>query len=116
MSAGLDHGILNLPLAKRGGGSLDAQIDRWKADTKRAAKAEAKRIAAENKAATAEAKALIAALPDDLVARVAARAGKTPKQMRKRLMADAYWQPQRTLALLKRLTAAPAPPSQETPS
>lgn len=45
----LDHGILNLPLSKRGGGSLDAQIDRWKADQARAAKVEAKAQAARNR-------------------------------------------------------------------
>lgn len=31
----LDHGILNVPLHKRGGGSLDAQIDRHLAEQKR---------------------------------------------------------------------------------
>lgn len=33
----MDHGMLNLPLDKRGAGSLDTQIDQWKAQ-------EAKRV------------------------------------------------------------------------
>ena len=52
----LDHGALNLPLHKRGGGSLDAQIDRelakqreeareqWKASLAASRKAEAERV------------------------------------------------------------------------
>lgn len=39
----LDHGELNLPLHKRGGGSLDAQIDRHMAAQRREARAQQKR-------------------------------------------------------------------------
>ncbi len=42
MAEKLDHGVVNLPLDKRGGGSLDAQIDRFKAGQQRDAKAQAK--------------------------------------------------------------------------
>lgn len=50
MSA-LDHGILNVPLSKRGGGSLDAQIDRHLAEQRREARVEQKRQHAERVAA-----------------------------------------------------------------
>ena len=40
---GLDHGMLNLPLHKRGGGSLDAQIDRELAKQRREARERQKR-------------------------------------------------------------------------
>ena len=40
----LDHGVLNVPLAKRGGGSLDTQIDRYLAEQRREARAEQKRL------------------------------------------------------------------------
>lgn len=44
--SGIDHGELNLPLHKRGGGSLDAQIDRELAKQRAAAREEWKQLQA----------------------------------------------------------------------
>lgn len=41
--SGLDHGALDLPLHKRGAGSLDAQIDRWKREQAKEARQERQR-------------------------------------------------------------------------
>jgi hypothetical protein len=41
----LDHGQLNLPLEKRGGGSIDSQLDKYKANQAKAEKAAAKEAA-----------------------------------------------------------------------
>lgn len=50
---GLDHGVLNVPLSKRGGGSLDAQIDRWKKEQAAAQKSAARTAKADKAAAKA---------------------------------------------------------------
>lgn len=47
--SGFDHGILNLPLDKRGGGSLDAQIDRNLAIIRAGKDAERQRVVAANR-------------------------------------------------------------------
>lgn len=47
----LDHGILNVPLSKRGGGSLDAQIDRHLAAERREARRERRELAQARQAA-----------------------------------------------------------------
>jgi hypothetical protein len=49
--SGFDHGILNVPLSKRGGGSIDAQIDRYLAAERREARKQARAAAQERKAA-----------------------------------------------------------------
>lgn len=46
---GFDHGILNLPLDKRGGGSLDAQIDRNLARIRAEKDAARRLVVAENR-------------------------------------------------------------------
>lgn len=48
-----DHGVLNVPLSKRGGGSLDAQIDRALAAERREARRQRRAMAQERKAAKA---------------------------------------------------------------
>lgn len=47
----IDHGILNVPLSKRGGGSLDAQIDRHLAAERKAERARAAEATAARRAA-----------------------------------------------------------------
>ena len=91
MTRTLDHGILNVPLAKRG--NIDAQIDRYKADQARAAKAADKERAARLKAERAEAKALLAQAPADRIAALADRFGMTPAKMRSHLASEAHWRP-----------------------
>ena len=91
MTRTLDHGILNVPLAKRG--NIDAKIDRYKADQARAAKAADKERAAGLKVARIEAKALLAQAPADRIAALAARFGLTPAKTRSHLASEAHWQP-----------------------
>lgn len=66
---GFDHGVLNVPLSKRGGGSIDAQIDRWKKE-QAAAQRGAARTAKADKAA---AKALFEIVGSALVASTVAK-------------------------------------------
>ena len=86
-----DHGILNVPLSKRG--NIDREIDRYKAQQARDARAKAKADAAEMKELRARAKGLIAAADPEMLARVAGNSGITVSVLRKRLNSDAHWNP-----------------------
>lgn len=70
----IDHAIVNLPLHKRGGGSLDLQIDRAMAEQRRESREADLRYAEERKRVAALRKR-IAALPDEALAADAAAAG-----------------------------------------
>ena len=87
----LDHGILNLPLAKRG--NIDAQIDRYKADKVRTEREERKAQAAQIKTERAEAKALVSAMTTERLAELGKPHGLTAAAVRKSLMSDAHWKP-----------------------
>lgn len=96
--AAFDHGLLNIPLAKRG--NIDAQIDRWKADQARTAKAERKAQAVQTAAARIEAKALLAAITPERLAQLAERTGQTAAAVRKHLKSEAHWNPEFVVKLL----------------
>ena len=100
MTRTLDHGILNVPLAKRG--NIDAQIDRYKADQSRAAKAADKGRAAQIKADRISAKAMVAEATPERVAAIGRRLNMTPAAVRSLLKSEAHWRP----ALIFRLLAA----------
>jgi len=91
----MDHGILNIPLAKRG--NIDAQIDCYKADQKRAAAKQRKADAAILAGQRALAKAAVAAMPDERAAELMQRTGLTRKQIDKKLNSIAHWTPDRIL-------------------
>lgn len=91
----VDHGILNVPLAKRG--NIDAQLDAYKAQQARDTRAKAKADAALTKELRARAKGLIAAADPDMLARVAGNAGITVRELRTRLNSDAHWNPPRVI-------------------
>lgn len=91
----MDHGILNIPLAKRG--NIDAQIDCYKADQKRAAAKQRKADAAMLAGQRALAKAAVAAMPDERAAELMQRTGLTRKQLDKKLNSIAHWTPDRIL-------------------
>ncbi len=91
----LDHGILNVPLAKRG--DIDAQIDRYKAEQKRQAALKRKADAAILAGQRALAKAAVAAMPDERAAELMQRTGLTRKQIDKKLNSIAHWTPDRIL-------------------
>lgn len=69
----IDHGALNLPLHRRGSGSLDAQIDRHLAEQRREAQAEAKRIAGQRAAAREAEKARPKLTADEVRGAIAVR-------------------------------------------
>lgn len=95
----IDHGVLNIPLAKRG--DIDAQLDRYKAQQAREARAAKKAAAATTKELRAAAKAAVAGLTADQLDAIAARIGSTRVQARKELHSMAHWQPSRALRLAK---------------
>lgn len=87
----LDHGVLNVPLHKRG--NIDAQIDRYKAETRRAEAAAHKERMAAKREKTAQAKALVASLTDERAAELMAKFSLTRKQLEKKLNSIAYYTP-----------------------
>jgi hypothetical protein len=94
----LDRGVLNVPLAKRGK-DIDAQLDAYKAQQASDRKAAAKEAAKVNAALRVQAKAVLAAMSDEQVARIAAKASITVTQARKQLASIAYFTPRRVIAL-----------------
>lgn len=87
----LDHGILNIPLAKRG--DIDAQIDKYKAEKARAeasARKAASKLLADQRI---EAKALLAGMSDERIAAMAAKHRTTPSDIRRKLKSIAYFNP-----------------------
>lgn len=95
---GLDHGILNVPLSKRG--NIDAQLDAYKAQQAAERRAKAKADAAEMKALRARAKALVDAADPAVLAAAAARSGSTVAAVKAMLRSDAHWAPARVIRTL----------------
>ena len=91
----LDHGLLNIPFAKRGL-NIDAEIDRYK-------KAEARKLAAASKARSDARKAASAALkaaPDAKLVGLARKLGLTLTQTRNKLKGECISSPQLVLSFL----------------
>jgi hypothetical protein len=93
----MDHGVLNVPLAKRG--DVDKQIDRYKEDVAKAAKAKARDDATVKSDLVVSAKAHVEQLTEQRISELAKRFGKTSKQTKKWLLAQAFWQPSIILKL-----------------
>lgn len=94
----MDHGVLNVPLSKRG--NIDTQIDRFKVQQASERRAAAQSKAAATKNDRAIAKALLVKAPEARIAELAARCKVTASAMRSRLASDAHWQPQLIIKLL----------------
>lgn len=94
-----DHGVLNVPLSKRG--DINAQLDRYKAEQLQAAARKAKAASALHREQGEQAKALVASWSDERCARICLRAGfkLTAKQARKKLLSQAHWSPAAVLAV-----------------
>lgn len=82
----IDHGMLNVPLAKRG--NLNAQIDAYKAQKARNAKAEAKAL----HEARQQARAAVVAMSDERCVELG-KGVLTAKQARKKLLSMARFTP-----------------------
>lgn len=104
----LDHGILNVPLAKRG--NIDAQIDRYKAEQALAARAERKARAERFRADKAAAKSLFAEIGQQMIDAFAAKYGR--KEVRALLDGWVKWQPSKFLAAAKQFQSDRAEPVQ----
>lgn len=97
----VDTAIINVPLSKRGGGSLDAQIDRHlreqAADHRRAARV----AAAQRRSDKAEAKALLAKHLPAILAQHGPKLGE--KALRDMLDDLAKWQPAKLIAIVNKI-------------
>lgn len=100
----LDHGALNLPLAKRG--DIDAQIGRYKQAQARGAAEKRRAGAADMKIRRDRAKALVSVITPEQLSDLAAHCDATPAAMRKRLKSDAHWQPDLVIKMLAARGAA----------
>ena len=94
----LDHGTLNIPLAKRG--NIDAQLERFKASHATADRSARKAKAYATKTLRIQAKELFAQVTDTRVEELATKCRSTPKAIREKLKADCHWQPSIVIALL----------------
>lgn len=95
-----DHGILNIPLAKRG--NIDKQIDAYKAEQARAAKAKDKVRRTAHDALLADAKALIEQVSDARMAELGKPHGLTIKQVRAQFLSAASVNPERVAKAMQR--------------
>ncbi len=82
-----DHGILNVPLSKRG--NIDREIDRYKAEQYRLEKHQAREAKALSKAKRAEALELIARVSDARFAEIGKPHRMTARQARKKFLSMA---------------------------
>ena len=87
----IDNAIVNVPLAKRG--NIDAQLDAYKRDKAREERRLCKALAKETKILRERAKAVVASLPLEHIAKAGNGPNTTPAQYRKWLMSQAHWQP-----------------------
>ena len=99
----IDHGVLNVPLHKRG--NLDAEIDRQMAKQRRESRDAARARAAEWKADKARALALIDGLTDEQITRLATKAKVHKRSVRKNLRDNAGLMPARVVAMLEGMAA-----------
>lgn len=102
----LDHGVLNVPLRKRG--CIDAQLDAYKAQqaklgavARKARSAEIKARRAELAALRIKAKAAVASVGRDFLVRAAERNGTTPARIKAILKEEANLRPAIALRMLE---------------
>ncbi|MCY0910897.1 hypothetical protein [Massilia antarctica] len=93
----LDHGMLNLPLAKRA--NIDAQLDAYKAEQRALAASAAKMRAAETRALKAAAKVALADLKaaPGLLEQKAQKLGCTRTAVIVKLLNWSKWEPKRVI-------------------
>jgi hypothetical protein len=94
----LDHGLLNVPLHRRG--NIDAQLDRFKRDEAVAAATRRKADHAQFLADKKVAKALLAEQKDSLLAKHGERFGRV--ELSAELESMAKWKPAKLIALINR--------------
>lgn len=95
-----DHGVLNIPLSKRGK-NIDAQLDAYKREQTRVANAARKIASVQRKSDKASAKVcltLILARPELLTGK-AETLNVTVKDLREQLRSWSIWEPKKLMAL-----------------
>lgn len=97
MMSTMDHGILNLPISKRG--NIDAQIDAFKRDQAAKSRADAKQASAELELLRIAAKDLIGSLSSERLEGFAKKLGSTSLQARKKLLSEAHWNPKAIISV-----------------
>jgi hypothetical protein len=100
----MDHGVLNVPLAKRG--DIDAQLDAYKREQAALEAREAKAKAVQFKADKAQAKELLAVHQDAILARHGAKFGI--RKLRTTLDQWAKWEPKKLIAFVAKFQAEAA--------
>ena len=104
-----DQAVVNVPLDKRGGGSLNSQIDRSKRETQQAATQKRKSDRKAAVEAKAEAKSLYQTHGEALIQKTVAKHGVNPKEAKKTLESMIKWEPEKARDMLRR-ESAPTPP------
>jgi hypothetical protein len=104
----MDHGILNIPGRT---GTINAELDRYKATQAKQARAARKTKAAETRALRAEAAGLIEVMTPERLQAIADHCGVAPKEAKAALHITAFWNP----AALIKAEAKAAPEQAETP-
>lgn len=105
----LDHGVLNVPLAKRG--NIDSQIDQYKAEQSKLLKDQSEIRKNEHKAAQNQAKPLFEALTAEHINTYANKAGINAANAKSELKSMAYWQPQKAIKVFEALKSISDPKS-----
>lgn len=100
----MDHGVLNLPLNKRGG--MDTLFGVRRADVEREQRATEKTAAAARKATKAQAKALLAEHQEAIIARHGAKFGE--RALRETLDQWAKWEPAKLVAFVAKFQSEQA--------
>ena len=100
-----DHGILNLPLDKRGGGSINSQLDRYKADLAKAKKAADKEAVVIRRSDKAIARDLFTQHAQTAAESIEARRGIPVSDSIKLMDSWAKWEPKKLIKLLEKYQA-----------
>lgn len=108
----LDHGILNIPLSKRG--NIDAQLDRYKAEQRKQERAEHRDRMEAFRANRVEAKAKFAELKaSGKIKANALKYGHNPREFAQMLDSMAKWEPSKFLKIYPTLAALTTKPKTE---
>lgn len=95
----LDHGVLNVPLEKRGNGSLDSQIDKAMAEQAQADQNQREAKIAANKDLQDQAKAMFETLTNEEIQHYADKAGIALGEAKAELKGDAHFNPAKAISV-----------------
>lgn len=98
-----DHGVLNVPLAKRG--DIDLQIDRYLAEKEALDTAQHKAFRKHFRESVATAKSMVESLTTERLAELGKPHGLTAKKTKAQLLSIAAMRPETAIAALSRESA-----------